>query len=39
MVSFNDNKRKRNEKGIYNINKIIIKGKFKGYVIDFIEKK
>lgn len=39
MGSFSYKKRKRNEKGIYNINKIIIKGKFKGYVIDFIEKK
>lgn len=39
MGSFNYNKRQRNVKGIYNINKIIIKGKFKGYVIDFIEKK
>ena len=39
MGSFSYNKRNRNVKGIYNINKIIIKGKFKGYVIDFIEKK
>lgn len=39
MGSFSYNKRQRNVKGIYNINKIIIKGKFKGYVIDFIEKK
>lgn len=39
MGSFVYNKRNRNVKGIYNINKIMIKGKFKGYVIDFIEKK
>ncbi|WP_455543079.1 sigma-54 interaction domain-containing protein [Intestinibacter sp.] len=39
MGSFSYNKRQRNVKGIYNINKIIIKGKFKGYVIDFIEKR
>ena len=39
MGSFSYNKRNRNVKGIYNINKIIIKGKFKGYVIDFIENK
>lgn len=39
MGSFVYNKRNRNVKGIYNINKIMIKGRFKGYVIDFIEKK
>ena len=39
MGSFSYNKKQRNVKGIYNINKIILKGKFKGYVIDFIEKK
>lgn len=39
MGSFVYNKRSRNVKGIYNTNKIMIKGKFKGYVIDFIEKK
>ena len=39
MGSFVYNKNNRNVKGIYNINKIIIKGKFRGYVIDFIEKR
>ena len=39
MGSFVYNKNNRNVKGIYNITKIIIKGKFRGYVIDFIEKR
>ena len=32
-------KNKRNLKGIYNISKIAVKNKIKGYVIDFIENK
>lgn len=39
MGTFVYNKKHRNVKGIYNINKIILKGNFKGYVIDFIEKR
>lgn len=39
MGTFIYNKNNRNVKGIYNINKIMLKGNFKGYVIDFIEKK
>lgn len=36
---FSYNKNGRNLKGIYNINKIVVKNKLKGYVIDFIENK
>lgn len=32
-------KQGKNLKGIYNINKIVVKNKLKGYVIDFIENK
>ncbi|SCI19619.1 Transcriptional regulatory protein ZraR [uncultured Clostridium sp.] len=32
-------KNRRNLKGIYNINKIIVKENLKGYVIDFIDKR
>ncbi len=39
MGTFIYNKNNRNVKGIYNINKIMLKGNFKGYVIDFIEKR
>lgn len=36
---FSYEKNGRNLKGIYNINKIVVKNKLKGYVIDFIENK
>ena len=36
---FSYKKNGRNLKGIYNISKIVVKNKLKGYVIDFIENK
>lgn len=36
---FSYSKKNHDLKGIYNINKIIVKGNLKGYVIDFIDKR